>query len=359
MKKFTSVVVALLAGVLAFGAWPPAHAAVDVYTTPGEHVSGGREWRTSCEPYSRTARCTTQIRSGGKWVFNNLTYLPSPRAIWAGNPLATPGNHTVAGRRWYTECDTPKTGRNGCRAYIWDGRQFVFNNIVHFGVIWPDLDRLYNYRPPGSTAPAPTPAPPSGYDTLRGPNMSDKVMLTFDDCPNTMDGFKAAVRDAQDLGIALALFPTGNCLTAGRFDPAYARSHGHYVFNHSISHPNLTKVSYAEAVRQLGAPGIVTTYGRPPYGAHNATVRKAYAAVGMRMWLWNYDTLDWHGKTSRELVDEVVANAKPGQTVLMHMQWNGFNETTLRGIRDGLKAKGIGVCRNQGAVAAQPAGVAC
>lgn len=175
MKKFTSVVVALLAGVLAFGAWPPAHAAVDVYTTPGEHVSGGREWRTWCEPYSRTARCTTQIRSGGKWVFNNLTYLPSDARLWAGNPLARTGQWTASdGRLWRTECNTPATGRNGCRSYSMvdvvaavrstrgtsfvKQRQWVLNNIVQFTT------------PTSAVAPTPKPTPtPAPTPTLVGP----------------------------------------------------------------------------------------------------------------------------------------------------------------------------------------------
>lgn len=49
-------------------------AAVDVYTTPGTHHVNGRDWRTTCEPYSRTKRCTTLIRatqvtrSNGRYV---------------------------------------------------------------------------------------------------------------------------------------------------------------------------------------------------------------------------------------------------------------------------------------------------
>lgn len=333
---------------------PPANAAFDVYSTPGEHTIEGRQWRTWCEPYSRTARCRTEIKVGGVWTFNNLTYLSSPRSLWRTNPLAIPGDHHLSGRLWRTECDTPRTGRNGCRSYLWDGHRFVFNNLVRFGEVPANLDSLYTYRP------AATPPPPSGnYNIYTGPNASGKVMLTYDDCPTSLAAFKQTVVDAEGLGIALALFPTGNCLISGRIDPSYARSHGHYVFNHSISHPDLTKVSYAEAVRQLGAPGVVTTYGRPPYGAYNQQVKKAYAAVGMRMWLWTVDTLDWQGRTSSELVSYVVGHAKKGDTVLMHMQHQGFNRETLRGIRDGLRAKGMGVCVNHGAVSASPAGVTC
>ncbi|WP_158600673.1 glycosyl hydrolase [Tessaracoccus antarcticus] len=134
----------------------------DVYTTPGYHSVNGRKWFTTCESYSMTWRCTTEIwatqvtNAGGKfvkatgWFFNNLTYLPSARAAWAKNPLGHTGEWTSSeGRQWRTECDTAATGRNGCRSYIWATvvestrassgtwryamvNKWVFNNIVLF-----------------------------------------------------------------------------------------------------------------------------------------------------------------------------------------------------------------------------------
>lgn len=137
--------------------------ATDVYTTPGYHDVNGRKWHTRCEPYSQTFRCFTDIWStqvsyaNGSftqetgWHFNNLTYLPSAKSLWTSNPLGNPGAWTAEdGRRWRTECNTPETGRNGCRSYIWiqnlgsgtqnaDGSwsyglvdKWVFNNIVQF-----------------------------------------------------------------------------------------------------------------------------------------------------------------------------------------------------------------------------------
>lgn len=377
----------LLAVVMACGATlmvAPQAKAFDVYTTPGEHSLNGRQWRTWCERYSQTARCRTEIIStvvlvsNGRyhrahtWTFNNLTYVSSPEWMWVGNPLATPGEHTVGGRRWRTECRTPETGY-GCRSWILaDVVQavasssggytyvkktiWVFNNIIQFGALRTDLDQLVVWRPSGTTAPPPPAQPPpaqppptGSYDERRGPNWTDRVTLTFDDCPETLSAFKDAVNAARDLGIALALLPTGNCIVQGRFDPAYARARGHYVFNHSISHPDLTTLTRAGVRYQLGSPGMVTTYGRPPFGAVNSTVRAAYADVGMRIWLWNIDTHDWKSKTQSQVVSHVVTNARAGNSVLMHMQWNGFNGAALRQMRDGLAGKGIGLCRNRAA----------
>lgn len=104
----------------------------DVYNTPGLQEFNGRQWFTSCEPYSQTVRCRTMIwattvtetngvfKQYNGWVFNNLTYLPRmKRAEWRANPLAVTGTWTSKeGRRWRTECDMALTGRGGCRSYL-------------------------------------------------------------------------------------------------------------------------------------------------------------------------------------------------------------------------------------------------
>ncbi|GAA4907600.1 hypothetical protein GCM10025789_28880 [Tessaracoccus lubricantis] len=138
----------------------------NVYVTPGTWDLNGRKWRTSCEPYSATDRCRTEIQATqilyqngtfkrvDGWAFNNLTYKPSPRSLWKGNPLG--GNGTVGyagqwkaadGRQWRVECDTAASGRNGCRSYAMAKvaeptaagaatyhvvDKWLFNNIVQF-----------------------------------------------------------------------------------------------------------------------------------------------------------------------------------------------------------------------------------
>ena len=76
-------------------------------------------------------------------------------------------------------------------------------------------------------------------------------------------------------------------------------------------------------------------------GALDATVRRAYRAKGMRVWLWDIDTNDWLGKSRASLVRYVVRNSGKGDTVLMHMQWNGFSGTAIRQMKSGLANRGI------------------
>ncbi|WP_052460232.1 GH92 family glycosyl hydrolase [Tessaracoccus massiliensis] len=142
---------------------PEPIALIAPYEVPGHHFINGRRWFTECEEYSQTVRChtniwATQVREiDGRfvqltgWHFNNLTYLPyMTRAEWKGNPLGHTNSWTsTEGRSWRTECDTPATGRDGCRSYIladyvsasqapdgtwsyaWE-RGWLFNNMVRF-----------------------------------------------------------------------------------------------------------------------------------------------------------------------------------------------------------------------------------
>ncbi|MFC7485192.1 polysaccharide deacetylase family protein [Knoellia sp. CPCC 206453] len=197
------------------------------------------------------------------------------------------------------------------------------------------------------------------YSRSAGPNRTSRVVLSFDDCPSSYSTFQGAVLGAERIGVALVLFPTGNCITSGKFSASYARAHGHYVFNHSVSHPDLTTLSYANVRSQLSAPGVVTTYGRPPYGAYNNTVLNAYASKGIRVWTWTVDTRDWTGKTQSSVVSYAVSNSRAGSTVLMHMQWRAFNATAISQMKSGLASRGLAVCANRGPTAVSPSSVAC
>ncbi|MFT4295769.1 MAG: polysaccharide deacetylase family protein [Micropruina sp.] len=206
---------------------------------------------------------------------------------------------------------------------------------------------------PGSTKGSPSgndggTLPRKGYRFRYGPNHTTRVVLSFDDCPRSLAEEHTVLAGAAQLGIGLMLFPTGNCIRSGHFDAGYARSQGHYVFNHSITHPQLTKLSYAGVLAQLAPPGIQSRYGRPPFGDWNATVARAYAAKGMRIWLWTIDTDDWRGHTEAAVVKTVTQTSRAGDTVLMHMQWNGFSVDALTQMQAGLAKRGLQVCRNFG-----------
>ena len=59
--------------------------------------------------------------------------------MWRNNPLGETGSWTsTQGRKWRTECDTPKTGRGACRSYLLTtviglkGKKYVQDNVWVF-----------------------------------------------------------------------------------------------------------------------------------------------------------------------------------------------------------------------------------
>lgn len=150
------------------------------------------------------------------------------------------------------------------------------------------------------------------------------------------------------------LAPTGNCVEQfkrqGHDIVELMRQHGQYVINHSVSHPALSTLSQSAIMTELGHPGVVTNYGRPPYGdgffpsAYSQTVADSYGAVNMRPWLWTVDTEDWKGKSAAEVVAHAVNYSSQQDTVLMHMNHQAFNAESVLAIKHGLKARGLEVC---------------
>ncbi|MFT4469768.1 polysaccharide deacetylase family protein [Arthrobacter sulfonylureivorans] len=204
------------------------------------------------------------------------------------------------------------------------------------------------------------------YDEKRGPNYSSRVILTFDDCPVNLTDFQRVIKYAKRKNDGHVFAPTGVCIE--RFRQKYgvdlaklARSYGQYVINHSVNHPkDLRKLSCEGVARELGRPGVVTNYGRPPYGGIDATVRCGYARVSMKPWLWTGSTGDWMGKSKAEIIAAAARVAKPGATILMHMEDKGFNPDAISKIKAKLEDRGLRLCRayrgldNRGAIIGSP-----
>ncbi|NHB84823.1 hypothetical protein G7085_10055 [Tessaracoccus sp. HDW20] len=218
-----------------------AEAAVDVYITPGKHTVNGRQWNTACQKYSSNVdRCRTEIwatqvkvergryvqKTG--WVFNNLTYKASPRARWINNNLGRSGAWESEGRDWFTECDTPTTGNNGCRSYIWgtaiqaertsSGTRYVtiegwqFNNMVRF------TDNVYaTYSGTGTT----TISLPAGMDiaylTFTYKGTDEFLVSTLDPSGNpTDDGLMGTGNYTGSTMIGLVEDSSGHLRVQGR-----------------------------------------------------------------------------------------------------------------------------------------------
>lgn len=199
-----------------------------------------------------------------------------------------------------------------------------------------------------SAVPTAKPATAPKYNKYKGPNTTSRVLFTFDDCPKASVGaFKATIDYMARVDFGSILLFTGQCVASFKkrgFDIVkYNQEHGIWASNHSYSHPQLNRLSKVKIKSEL-TRGVVSNYGRPPYGAANKTVQSVYASLGMRIVLWDVDTEDWKGKSSKQIVAHIKKYTRKGSNVLMHMQHRAFNPDTIKSLIKTMKAKGLKIC---------------
>jgi peptidoglycan-N-acetylglucosamine deacetylase len=126
--------------------------------------------------------------------------------------------------------------------------------------------------------------------------------------------------------------------------------------NHSYTHRDFRTLTAAEIRDELRRTEAAIRpyctqdprpFFRPPNGGYDADVLAAVGAAGYAdTVLWDVDTIDWRpidndppGPTADQIVAKVLANARGGSIVLMHL---GGYETyaALPRIVDGLRAAG-------------------
>lgn len=229
--------------------------------------------------------------------------------------------------------------------------------------------------PPSTRPPAPTPAPsatrtptrPSpdgcalaakyrGQDLEVVPATSRIALLTFDGGASST-GVTSILSTLAAERAAATFFLTGDFVRRHPSATA-AISSAHPVGNHTDTHPDLTTLPSTAVVDEIrkGAAAIRSGTGRPPgpwfrfpYGARDARTIDLVndeCAVAVR---WTVDSLGWKGTsggmTTAKVRDRVLAAARPGMVVLMHVGANPDDGTTLDAaalpaIIDGLRARG-------------------
>ena len=179
----------------------------------------------------------------------------------------------------------------------------------------------------------------------------------------TFDGGASSTGVASILATLAATDTPATFFLTGDFtrnSPKATRSiaAAHPVGNHSDNHPDLTTLSSSGVVDQVrdGAAAIEAGTGRPPgpwfrfpFGARDArtiTLVNDECYVAVR---WSVDSLGWKGTsggmTTAKVRDRVLAAARPGMIVLMHVGANPDDGTTLDAaalpaVISGLRAKG-------------------
>jgi peptidoglycan/xylan/chitin deacetylase (PgdA/CDA1 family) len=220
-----------------------------------------------------------------------------------------------------------------------------------------------------TTGPTPTGAPPSRRPTvapttpgpirttapgvpagLRGkdieviPTAQRIVALTFDAGANA-DAVPSILTTLRANGIHATFFLTGSFASDFPGAVRAITAAGHRIGNHTATHPHCptlsdtslrNQLSTAEAQTRAAGGGSTRPLFRFPYGDRTTLTISVVNAAGYVAIRWTVDSLGWQGLNGRTLAqatqfvtERVVAAARPGEIVLMHVGSNPDDHTTL------------------------------
>ena len=196
--------------------------------------------------------------------------------------------------------------------------------------------------------PAPAFAAGSAVTVYHGPTDRPRIALTFDD--NFRPQYAVpALRTLMQYGAKATMFVTGMYT---RYQPAINQAildGGFEVGDHSATHPDLTTLSWAGLLYEIGdgtrafrdMTGKRTVpLLRPPYGRSDSTVAQAAGEKGFQYVVqWDVDPSDWMGYSAETIANTVLRDAHNGAIVLLHMSAAHTFEA-LPAIITGLRERG-------------------
>jgi peptidoglycan/xylan/chitin deacetylase (PgdA/CDA1 family) len=152
------------------------------------------------------------------------------------------------------------------------------------------------------------------------------IALTFDDGPHPIYTPKLLDILAQ-YGVRATFFLIG--ANVQKYPEIAQRivAEGHQVANHTMSHPDLTKLKKKKVMYEVGqASTIIEAYTgsqplcvRPPYGSLNKkTEDLLYSSSPMDIVFWTVDPEDWKKPGADVIAQRLIDGARPGAILLAH-----------------------------------------
>ncbi len=168
---------------------------------------------------------------------------------------------------------------------------------------------------------------PSDKEITRGPTSAKKIALTFD-VGSESGATPQILKALADANVNATFFLTGEWAEK---NPELARSiagGGNLIGNRTDTHPNLTKLTNSEIVKELESAenkirketGVSSKpLFRAPYGARDQRVLKVAASAGYRSVHWTVDSLDLSpSMTANQVKNRILANLSNGAIILEH-----------------------------------------
>ena len=156
-------------------------------------------------------------------------------------------------------------------------------------------------------------------------NADKLIALTFDDGPHPR--YTNQILDIlKDYGVRATFFEVGENVLYYRDTAIRVAREGHEIGNHTYSHPHLRGIDGVSLRNEVercenaikSVTGITPRLFRPPEGVVEDTVKVMAQEKEYSLVLWDVDTRDWAGRSSADIVNTVLENAKSGDVILMH-----------------------------------------
>lgn len=159
---------------------------------------------------------------------------------------------------------------------------------------------------------------------------AEKVLyLTFD--AGYENGCTARILDTLGAhNVKAAFFLVGHYMETNPDLVRRMAAEGHTVANHSMHHPDMTKLSREEFAAELTAledryrevtGQEIAKFYRPPQGIYDEATLKAAKALGYRTVFWSLAYADWDNSnqpTRQQALEKLLSRTHPGAVVLLH-----------------------------------------
>lgn len=155
--------------------------------------------------------------------------------------------------------------------------------------------------------------------------LDKKVALTFDDGPNPpyTQQILNILREEQ---VPATFFVTG--LQVKKYPEVVQETNraGYAIENHSMTHSRLDRLDPEAIEDEIDqaqflieqAVGSKPSWFRVPYGKVNPLVSNELARRGYKLATWNIDPLDWKASSPDFILQQVMAQTRPGGVIILH-----------------------------------------
>ncbi len=161
------------------------------------------------------------------------------------------------------------------------------------------------------------------YPNIIWETRCNKLLVTFDDCPNPGSTEKI-LKALSNNTIKAAFFCNGS--TAAKYPELVKLIHseGHIIASHALNHVNLRELTPAQINEEINAAGRIlseitgqpVTYFRPPYGRFNRHVLNAVKHIKQTPVLWSLICPDY--KNDVNLVKFALRFLRKNSIIVMH-----------------------------------------